>query len=73
MHVSAFLYHGIFTDYKNTFETTEEPDYVMTLATEADVGVLQLKEWFNWEDDSKPLVPGVPLTFCMQSAVSFKD
>ena len=25
--VSAFLYRGHFTDYKNTFETTEEPNY----------------------------------------------
>ncbi|KIK60626.1 hypothetical protein GYMLUDRAFT_167418, partial [Collybiopsis luxurians FD-317 M1] len=73
MHVSAFLYCGIFTNYENTFETTEEPDYIVTLATEANVSVLQLKEWFNLEDDLKHLVPGVPLTFCMQSAVSFKD
>ena len=45
----------------------------MTLTSKADVGVLQLKEWFDWEDDSKPLIPRVPPTFCMQSAVSFKD
>jgi fatty acid synthase subunit beta len=24
---SAFLYRGRFSDYENTFETTEEPDY----------------------------------------------
>ncbi|KIK51904.1 hypothetical protein GYMLUDRAFT_251663 [Collybiopsis luxurians FD-317 M1] len=65
--VSAFLYCGFFTNYENTFETTEEPDYVVTLATEADVRVLQSKEWFNWEDNSKPLIPGVPLTFHVQS------
>ena len=51
----------------------EEPDYVVTLATETDVNVLQLKEWFDWEDESKPLVPGIPLTFRIKSAVSFKD
>ena len=71
--ISTFLYHGVFTDYENTFETTEEPDYVVTLTSKADIGVLQLKEWFNWEDDSKPLIPRVPLTFRMQSAVLFKD
>jgi fatty acid synthase subunit alpha len=25
--VSSFLYRGRFTDYENTFETTEEPEY----------------------------------------------
>ncbi|KAJ3808866.1 hypothetical protein F5876DRAFT_45130 [Lentinula aff. lateritia] len=45
--VSAFLYHGVFTDYNNTFETTTEPDYIVTLATDANVSVLQSKEWFD--------------------------
>ncbi|KAF7311699.1 Fatty acid synthase subunit alpha [Mycena indigotica] len=53
--VSAFLYRGRFTDYENTFETTEEPDYVVKLETDAAVGVLQSKEWFEWIDESKPL------------------
>lgn len=71
--VSAFLYRGVFTDYHNTFETTEEPDHIVTLATDADVGVLQSKEWFDWEDESRPLTPGLPLIFRVQSEVSFKD
>lgn len=71
--VSAFLYRGVFTDYENTFETTEEPDYVVTLATDADVSVLQSKEWFDWEDDTRPLSPGIPLIFRVQSEVSFMD
>ncbi|KAJ3783459.1 fatty acid synthase [Lentinula aff. detonsa] len=71
--VSAFLYRGVFTDYENTFETTQEPEYIVTLAGDADVGVLQSKEWFDWEDESKPLVPGIPLIFRVQSEVSFKD
>ncbi|KAJ6507041.1 hypothetical protein C8R45DRAFT_1176709 [Mycena sanguinolenta] len=33
--VSAFLYRGRFTNYENTFETTEEPDYIVTLDTNA--------------------------------------
>ncbi|KAJ3717151.1 hypothetical protein C8R42DRAFT_724779 [Lentinula raphanica] len=53
--VSAFLYRGVFTDHKNTFETTEEPDYIVTLSSDAEVGVLQSKEWFDWEDENKPL------------------
>lgn len=31
--VSAFLYRGVFTDYQNTFELTEEPYYIVTLGT----------------------------------------
>ncbi|KAF9267936.1 fatty acid synthase [Marasmius fiardii PR-910] len=71
--VSAFLYRGTFTDFENTFEITQEADYIVTLATDADVGVLQSKEWFHWEDDSKPLTSGTPLIFRVQSEVSFKD
>ncbi|KAF5389975.1 hypothetical protein D9757_013855 [Collybiopsis confluens] len=58
---------------KTTFEITEEPDYVVTLDSEAEIGVLQSKEWYDWEDETKPLVPGVPLTFRVQSSVSFRD
>ena len=71
--VSAFLYRGRFSDYDNTFETTEEVDYVVELETDADVGVLQSKEWFDWTDESKPLAPGASLIFRVQTAVTFKD
>ncbi|KAG6813968.1 hypothetical protein H0H92_005223, partial [Tricholoma furcatifolium] len=71
--ISAFLYRGRFTDYENTFETIEEPDYTVLLATDADVGVLQSKEWFEWDDDSTPLVAGTSLIFRISSQVSFKD
>ena len=50
--VSSFLYRGRFVDYENTFDTTEEPDYLIRLASDADVGVLQSKEWFEWENES---------------------
>ncbi|KAG5646963.1 hypothetical protein DXG03_001686 [Asterophora parasitica] len=71
--VSAFLYRGRFVDYENTFETTEEPDYNVPLETDAAVGVLQSKEWFEWDDDSKPLLAGTSLIFRIRSQVSFKD
>lgn len=71
--VSSFLYRGRFTDYENTFETTDEPDYLVTLETDASVGVLQSKEWFNWENESSSLVAGTSLIFCIHSQVSFKD
>ena len=38
--VSAFLYRGRFSDYQNTFETTEEPDYLVPIENDAAVGVL---------------------------------
>jgi fatty acid synthase subunit alpha, fungi type len=71
--VSSFLYRGRFTDYYNTFETTEEPDYLVAPETDADVGVLQSKKWFVWLDDTKPLQAGTSLHFRIQSQVSFKD
>jgi fatty acid synthase subunit alpha len=61
--VSAFLYRGRFTDYENTFETTEEPDYLVDLFDDAAVGVLQPKEWFDWDDQSVPLQAGIALFF----------
>ena len=70
--VSSFLYRGRFVDYENTFEITEEPDYLLPLETDAAVGVLQSKEWFEWECES-PLLAGTSLIFRIQSQVSFKD
>jgi len=71
--VSAFLYRGRFSDYHNTFETTEEPDYLVPIENDAAVGVLQSKEWFDWDDEFKPLEAGTSLIFRIQSQVSFKD
>lgn len=71
--VSAFLYRGRFSDYENTFEITEEPEYMVTLANDAAVGVLQSKEWFDWDDESKPLLAGTSLLFKIESEVSFKN
>jgi hypothetical protein len=70
---SAFLYRGRFTDYENTFETIDEPDYAVELATDADVGVLQSKDWFEWADEAKPLTAGTRLTFRLRSEVTYKD
>ncbi|KAJ7227399.1 fatty acid synthase [Mycena pura] len=71
--ISSFLYRGRFTDYENTFETTEEPDYIVKLENDAAVGVLQSKEWFEWIDESKPLLAGTSLIFRVKSRVAFKD
>ncbi|TFK27788.1 fatty acid synthetase alpha subunit [Coprinopsis marcescibilis] len=70
---SSFLYRGRFTDFENTFDTTEEPDYVVSLETDAAVGVLQSKEWFEWENETSPLTASASLIFRIQSHVTFKD
>jgi hypothetical protein len=41
---------------KTPSNTTEEPDYLAHLKSDADVGVLQLKEWFEWDDMSPSLL-----------------
>lgn len=71
--VSSFLYRGRFTDFENTFELLEEPDYVVELADEAAVGVLNSKEWFEWEDETKPLQPGATLVFRVKSEVTYRN
>jgi fatty acid synthase subunit beta len=71
--VSAFLYRGRFTNYdsENTFETTEEPDYLVDLLDDVAVGVLQSKVWFEWDDQSVPLqLAGTALFFRVQSQVT---
>lgn len=70
---SAFLYRGRFTDYENTFETIDEPDYTVELATDADVGVLLSKDWFEWSDEAQPLKAGARLIFRLRSEVTYKD
>ncbi|KAI0046589.1 fatty acid synthase [Auriscalpium vulgare] len=70
---SAFLYRGRFTDYENTFETIEEPDYIVELSNDASVGVLQSKEWFEWADEKTPLQAGTNLIFRLKSEVTYKD
>ncbi|KAL4063939.1 hypothetical protein V8B97DRAFT_2026255 [Scleroderma yunnanense] len=70
---SSFLYHSCFTNFKNTFETVDEPDYVVKLLDDAAIGVVQLKEWLAWEVESQPVKAGVTLVFHICSQVTFKD
>jgi fatty acid synthase subunit alpha len=71
--ISSFLYRGRFVDYENTFDTTEEPNYLAHLESDADVWVLQSKEWFEWDETSPSLLAGTSLIFRIQTQVSFKD
>ena len=56
-----------------TFETIDEPDYTIELITDADVGVLLLKDWFERADESKPLTAGMRLIFRLCLEVTYKD
>jgi hypothetical protein len=39
--VSSFMYRGRFTDNENTFKTAKEPDYLVEIANDATVSVIQ--------------------------------
>jgi fatty acid synthase subunit alpha, fungi type/fatty acid synthase subunit beta, fungi type len=69
---SAFLYRGRFLDYANTFELVDETDYVVDLKADAQVGVLQSKEWFHWDDSANPLSAGKSLVFKTHSQLTYQ-
>jgi fatty acid synthase subunit beta len=46
---------------------------VVEIANDADVGIMQSKEWLSWEDQSTPLKADMTLVFRVQSQVTFKD
>lgn len=71
--VSSFLYRGTFDDFQNTFELSEEPDYVVELPDDASVSVLKSKEWFDWDDDTKPLQAGTTLVFHVKTEATFRN
>jgi hypothetical protein len=70
---SSFLYRGRFTDYENTFEIVQEPDYVVEYPTDVSIGVLLSKEWFEWRNQSKPPEAGTSLIFRLKSEITFKS
>lgn len=70
---SAFLYRGRFTDYENTFESTEETEYSVPILTDTVVGVLASKDWFSWDNDAQPLTAGTNLIFKTKSEMRYKD
>ena len=70
---TSFLYRGRFSDYENTFQIVDEPDFVVELNDASAVGVLQSKEWFDWDNDAKPLLPGTKLIFRVQTEVAYKN
>jgi fatty acid synthase subunit alpha len=71
--ISSFLYRGRFTDFNQTFDIVQEEDYIVQVETHADVAVLQSKEWFQWDNDAKPLQAGTKLIFRVTSDVVHHD
>jgi fatty acid synthase subunit alpha len=69
---SPFLYRGHFSDYENTFRIVDEPDFVVEL-NDTSAGILQSKEWLDWDNGAKSLLPGAKLIFRVQTGVAYKD
>ena len=46
---------------------------MVNLEKDADVRVIQSKDWFEWDNAAKPLQAGTSLIFRVQSRVTFKD
>lgn len=70
---SSFLYRGRFLDFDRTFETIHEDDHLVVLDSASQVAVLQSKEWFHWDDDTKPLQVGTKLIFRVVSEFAYHD
>ena len=66
---SSFLHRGRFTDYEDTLEIVQEPDYVVECPTDASTDVPLSKEWF----ESNPPTAGTSLIFRLKSEVTFKS
>ncbi|EPS94074.1 hypothetical protein FOMPIDRAFT_62775 [Fomitopsis schrenkii] len=71
--VSSFLYRGRYSDFENTFEVVEEADYLVEVDSEAQVGVLQSKEWFEGDDETRPLQAGTGLIFQVKSEATYHN
>ncbi|GAA5878476.1 hypothetical protein JCM8547_005957 [Rhodosporidiobolus lusitaniae] len=70
---SSFFYRGKFTDYAQTFSRSAAPTYSVPIKTPEALAVLQSKEWFQWDDDAKPLSVGTTLQFKVESNTVYAD
>ena len=69
--VSIFLpwsLHGL----QEHLKMIDKPDFTVGLTTDADVGVLLSKDWFEWADESKLPTAGTCLIFRLRSEVAYK-
>ncbi|KAI1363876.1 fatty acid synthase beta subunit [Xylaria arbuscula] len=71
---SRFLYRGVYSDFENTFEHTQEPNFSLHLKSATQVAVLKAKSWFCMGPDvlDDELV-GKKLMFCLQTRGTFQD
>ncbi|KPV74523.1 uncharacterized protein RHOBADRAFT_28081 [Rhodotorula graminis WP1] len=70
---SSFFYRGKFNDFAQTFSRIEHPTYAVPLKTPESIAVLISKEWFQWDDDSKPPKAGTTLEFRVESNYVWAD
>jgi fatty acid synthase subunit alpha, fungi type/fatty acid synthase subunit beta, fungi type len=71
--ITSSLLRGRFSHYENTFQIVDELGFVVELHDASAVGVLQSKEWFDWDSDTMPLLPGTKLIFHVQTGVTYKN
>ncbi|GAA5926751.1 trifunctional fatty acid synthase subunit FAS2 [Sporobolomyces koalae] len=70
---SSFFYRGKFTDYAQTFSRVDSPTYSVDIKSPEALAVLQSKEWFQWDDESRPLTVGTDLRFKIDSSYVYAD
>ncbi|CAD6586816.1 MAG: beta subunit of fatty acid synthetase [Alectoria sarmentosa] len=69
---SQFLYRGVYTDYKNTFQRKVETPFKVHLKTPKHVAVLKSKNWFKLENADLELL-GHSVVFKLQTTTEFND
>lgn len=57
---------AVLPDGEHTFEIVDEIPYTVDINSRADIAVLEDKEWYEWSDQTKPLLPGTHLFFHTQ-------
>ncbi|BGP41220.1 fatty acid synthase alpha subunit Lsd1 [Rhodotorula kratochvilovae] len=70
---SSFFYRGKFNDFAQTFSRIEHPTFAVPVKTPEALAILQSKEWFQWDDDSKPPQVGITLQFKLESNYVWAD
>ncbi|KAJ2160105.1 fatty acid synthase alpha subunit Lsd1 [Coemansia sp. RSA 552] len=71
---ASFLSRFYFIDPSTAFERTCGQKIMVTLPSETEVSVLELKEWLIYrKDTAQKLQPNTPIEFCLDSEHSFES
>ncbi|KAJ2844721.1 fatty acid synthase alpha subunit Lsd1, partial [Coemansia brasiliensis] len=71
---SAFLSRSHYINPSRGFKRDRQQHFKIVLPSDADVTVLEAKEWFIYhESSSGQLIPNVPFEFCLDSEYRFKN